>query len=831
LPLSQDSISEPVGQSFASLLAHFIMSILPEGLVKPVAPGHVFDYNSLANYLRANLAGYGQFEAAGLLEVKQFTHGQSNPTFLLTLGNKEKFKRYVLRKKPNGVLLPSAHAIDREYTILTALQNTTVPVPRTYLYCADSSVIGTPFYIMQFVEGRIFKEVHLPKLSPFDRFAIYSQMNKVLANLHNIDFNAVGLDKYGGKENYSARQIKRWTQQYQASKTHPVEEMDQLIEKLNQYKPNAEDNHRVSIVHGDFRLDNIIFHPRDNRILAVLDWELSTLGHPSADLAYNCMPYHTPAKQGPMPGLLGLPLQRMGIPSEDEYIRAYARSAGLARPVVDFPFYLALSFFRLGAITQGVYKRSLQGNASSSNAKAFKEVPKLIAGEAVRLLDASGGNSAATAFPLNGELLERFNKSNELFGKLYPFNFSPKFYETRSKLLYFMDEYIYPNEITWHKQHEQLKRENGGNQWLVPPITEQLKEKAKELGLWNLFATRSKDHGHSHGAGLTNLEYAPLCEIMGRSPHLAPEACNCSAPDTGNSEVLANYGTKEQKDKWLKPLLEGKIRSCYGMTEPLVASSDATNIECSCEKLGENYIINGTKWWTSGAMDPRCSLCILMVKTDPHAPLHKQQSMILVDLKSPGVKILRHLSVFGYDDSPHGHAEIVFDRVVVPAGNILLGEGRGFEIAQGRLGPGRIHHCMRLIGMAERALELMLKRTLERTAFKQAIAKQGTVQADIADSRIEIEQCRLLTLQAASMMDTVGNKVARQQIAMIKVSAPNMALRVIDRAIQAHGAMGINQDTVLPFLWAQARTLRLADGPDEVHRVTIAKLELLTAKL
>ncbi|MFE3978633.1 MULTISPECIES: acyl-CoA dehydrogenase [unclassified Priestia] len=396
------------------------------------------------------------------------------------------------------------------------------------------------------------------------------------------------------------------------------------------------------------------------------------------------------------------------------------------------------------------------------------------------------------------------------------FSYSDKVVKLQKELTSFIEEHIYPNE----RLYEQQLNEQPSRWSAVPPIMEELKEKAKQAGLWNLFLPESE-----YGAGLTNVEYAPLCEIMGRSI-IGPEAFNCGAPDTGNMEVLVRYGTPEQKEKWLKPLLNGDIRSCFSMTEPDVGSSDATNIQCSIVREGDEYVINGRKWWSSGAGDPRCKIAIVMGKSDFTASKYEQQSMILVPLNTPGVKIERMLPVFGYDHAPHGHAEIHYDNVRVPASNMLLGEGKGFAIAQGRLGPGRIHHCMRLIGAAERALEELCKRIQSRSTFNKLLSQQGVIQEWVAESRIEIEQARLLTLKAAYMMDTVGNKKARKEIAMIKVMAPAMALKVIDRAIQAFGAAGVSEDTPLAALWANARTLRLADGPDEVHKAQLARLEL-----
>jgi acyl-CoA dehydrogenase len=395
------------------------------------------------------------------------------------------------------------------------------------------------------------------------------------------------------------------------------------------------------------------------------------------------------------------------------------------------------------------------------------------------------------------------------------FEYSERTVKIRREIEEFMDAYIYPNEELYYQQLDE-----GESRWEHPPILEELKEKAKSAGLWNMFLPDSE-----RGAGLTNMEYTPLCEILGKV-HFAGEVFNCSAPDTGNMETIERYGTAEQKKEWLEPLLDGKIRSAFAMTEPAVASSDAMNIESRIERDGDEYVINGRKWWTSGIGDPRCKIIIFMAKNDPNAEPYKQQSMILIPRDTPGITVHRMLTVMGYDDAPHGHGEVEFKDVRVPASSMLLGEGRGFEIAQGRLGPGRIHHCMRLIGVAERALELMCKRATERTTWGKTLAERGVTQERIAQARIDIEMHRLLVLKAAYMMDTVGNKAARQEIAMIKVAAPNMALNIIDNAMQLHGGGAMSQEFPLAYMWARARALRFADGPDEVHRQQIARLEL-----
>ncbi|XP_047335049.1 probable acyl-CoA dehydrogenase IBR3 [Impatiens glandulifera] len=805
-------------------------------LVGPVHPTQQFDIDSLLLYCSTAVSGFPI--SASQVTVSQFGHGQSNPTFLLEVNSGASVSRYVIRKKPQGKLLDSAHAVEREFQVLQALSvHTKVPVPKVFCLCTDSSVIGTPFYIMEYLDGRIFVDPKLPGLTPNRRASVYSSIAKALASLHSVNVNGIGLENYGRPSNYCKRQVERWARQYIAStgegQSGRNPKMLELVDWLRQHIP-VEDNSRASagLVHGDFRIDNIVFHPVEDRVIGILDWELSTLGNQMCDVAYCCLAYILDVaieNVGQDAGLeaSGLP---QGIPPLAQFLGEYCSFAGKPWPVGEWKFYIAFSLFRGASILAGVHSRWITGNASGG------ERAQSAGSKANALIDSAWSFiNKETVLPEQSPFEREKEAQLNIGGRFVP---SRRIAELREKLIRFMEIHIYPLEKELSLLAQSDKR------WTVHPEEERLKELAKKEGLWNLFipfdsSLRAKemlfagknvgDVDNLLGPRLTNLEYGYLCEIMGRSL-CAPQIFNCGAPDTGNMEVLLRYGNKEQMEEWLIPLLEGNIRSGFAMTEPQVASSDATNIECSIKRQGDFYIINGRKWWTSGAMDPRCRILIVMGKTDFTAPKHKQQSMILVDLQTPGVTIKRPLTVFGYDDAPHGHAEITFENVCVPAKNILLGEGRGFEIAQGRLGPGRLHHCMRLIGAAERGMQLMAERALDRTTFGKLIAQHGSFLSDMAKCRIELEQARLLVLEAADQLDRLGNKAARGTIAMAKVAAPNMTLKVLDMAMQVHGAAGVSQDTVLAHQWAVSRTLRIADGPDEVHLGTIGKLELQRAK-
>ncbi|KAJ0979775.1 hypothetical protein J5N97_015249 [Dioscorea zingiberensis] len=834
------------------------MAILTSDLLSKVQRAPQFDEATLLNYVRANVPGFPQSLAK--FQVSQFGHGQSNPTFLLEAYFGEsgaEVKRYVLRKKPPGVLLESAHAVEREFMVLEALgAHSDVPVPKAFCLCTDPSVIGTSFYIMEFLEGRIFLDNKLPGLAPERRKAIYQATAQTLASLHRVDVNSVGLQKYGRRDNYCSRQVLRWERQYLAStgegKPHRNPKMLDLADWLKKNTP-AEDSSGSSgtgLVHGDYRIDNLVFHPIKDQVIGILDWELSTLGNQMCDVAYSSLHFFVDYTSSTSGVNSGLEINKPeGIPSVAEYLADYCSAARKPWPAADWKFYVAFSLFRAASIYAGVYHRWTMGNASGGERAQFSgKLANVLIDSAWEYINRKFVlpeqpplrplTSSSFQVQCRNELENKYSMKEQ--GRFVP---NEKVLTLKNKLLKFMKDHIYPLENEFYKLAQSSDR------WTVHPEEERLKELAKREGLWNLWipldsAARArnllfdgKDYVHQGnwtdnllGAGLSNLEYGYLCEIMGRSIW-APQIFNCGAPDTGNMEVLLRYGTKEQLKEWLVPLLVGKIRSGFAMTEPKVASSDATNIECAISRVGDSYVINGRKWWTSGAMDPRCKLLIVMGKTDFTASTHKQQSMILVDINTPGVQIIRPLHVFGFDDAPHGHAEVSFDNVRVPINNILLGEGRGFEIAQGRLGPGRLHHCMRLIGAAERGMNLMVQRALGRKVFGKLIAEQGSFLSDLAKCRVEVEKTRLLVLEAADQLDRLGNKRARGTIAMAKVAAPNMALQVLDMAMQVHGAAGVSSDTVLAHLWASARTLRIADGPDEVHLGTIAKLELQRARL
>ncbi|OIV91981.1 hypothetical protein TanjilG_06609 [Lupinus angustifolius] len=828
------------------------MAMSTSDLLSKLNPTQHFPLHSLLHYCSSNVSGFPH--SPSHFTISQFGHGQSNPTYLLEVGAEGSVvKRYVLRKKPPGTLLASAHAVDREFQVLQALgTHTEVPVPKVFCLCNDPAVIGTAFYIMEFLEGRIYIDPKLPAVAPETRRAIYLETARTLASLHSSNVDSIGLGKYGRRNDYCKRTIERWAKQYIAStsegKPARNQKMFALIDWLkSQIPPEDSSGATAGLVHGDFRIDNLVFHPTEDRVIGILDWELSTLGNQMCDVAYSCLPYiadigHDKVQQGLE--VSGLP---EGIPSLPEYLAEYCSLAGRKWPLAEWKFYVAFSLFRGASIFAGVYSRWVKGNASGGErARYTGKLANELIDAAWKFIEMKSvlpqhPPSVANARHYSKELVTEKDTLGHSNGRRFiP---SQKVLTLRNKLIKFMEEHIYPMENEFYKLAQSESR------WTVHPAEGELKELAKKEGLWNLFipldsAARAKKllFGGSNndlssdannlllGAGLTNLEYGYLCEIMGRSMW-APQVFNCGAPDTGNMEVLLRYGNKEQQREWLIPLLEGKIRSGFAMTEPQVASSDATNIECSIRRQGDSYIINGTKWWTSGAMDPRCKVLIVMGKTDFNAAMHKQQSMILVDIQTPGVHVKRPLLVFGFDDAPHGHAEVTFENVRVPAKNVLLGEGCGFEIAQGRLGPGRLHHCMRLVGAAERGMQLMAQRAVSRKTFGKFIAQHGSFLSDMAKCRIELEKTRLLVLEAADQLDRHGNKKARGILAMAKVAAPNMALKVLDMAIQVHGAAGVSSDTVLAHLWAGARTLRIADGPDEVHLGTIAKLELQKAKL
>uniref|UniRef100_A0A8D2CYF6 Acyl-CoA dehydrogenase family member 11 n=1 Tax=Sciurus vulgaris TaxID=55149 RepID=A0A8D2CYF6_SCIVU len=757
-----------------------------------VLPQHKLDYKSLEAYLNRHLPGFGA-EPEATLTITQYRSGKSNPTFHLQKG----FQAYVLRKKPPGSLLPKAHKIDREFKVQKALFSIGFPVPKPLLYCNEASVIGTEFYVMEHVQGRIFRDFTLPGVSPAERSAIYVAMIETLARLHSLNLQSLQLEGYGPGAGYCKRQVSIWSKQYQAAAHQDIPAMKQLSEWLMKNLPDNDNEN--NLIHGDFKLDNIIFHPKESRVLAVLDWELSTTGHPLSDLAYLSLFYFWP-RTVPMVNRGSHIHESIGIPSMEELISIYCRCRGINSVLPNWNFFLALSYFKLAGIAQGVYSRYLLGNNSSEDSFLFANIVQPLAETGLQL----SKRTFSTSLP-------QVDTTRQLFVQ------TRKGQEVLTKVKHFMKHHILPAEKEVFEYYAQ--NENSVEKWKQPLVIEKLKEMAKAQGLWNLFLPAV--------SGLSQVDYALVAEETGKC-FFAPDVFNCQAPDTGNMEVLYLYGSEEQKQQWLEPLLQGDITSAFCMTEPDVASSDATNIACSIERDGDSYIINGKKWWSSGAGNPRCKILILLGRTKTTSESrYKQHSMILVPINTPGIKIIRPLSVFGYMDNLHGgHLEIHFNQVRVPATNLLLGEGRGFEISQGRLGPGRIHHCMRTVGLAERALQIMCERAAQRKTFKKKLYEHEVVAHWIAESRIAIEEIRLLTLKAAHNIDTLGSASARKEIAMIKVAAPRTVCKIIDRAIQVCGGAGVSQDFPLANMYAITRVLRLADGPDEVHLSAIAKMEL-----
>uniref|UniRef100_A0A8C4LX59 Acyl-CoA dehydrogenase family member 10 n=1 Tax=Equus asinus asinus TaxID=83772 RepID=A0A8C4LX59_EQUAS len=769
---------ETAVKELETLLGFTLRKVIPN--TRPVRKTMEIPKDSLKKYLRDFLGT----QTTGPMELLQFEHGQSNPTYYIRLANHQ----LVLRKKPPGTLLPSAHAVEREFST-EVLRNSGPAVlwAMKHPVCVPPRIVGTPFYLMEYCPGLVYKDPSLPGLEPSQRRAIYTAMNRVLCQIHSVDLKATGLEDYGKPGDYIPRQVQTWIKQYRASETSTIPAMERLIKWLPLHLPRQQ---KTTVVHGDFRLDNLLFHPEKTEVLAVLDWELSTLGDPLADVAFSCLAHYLPSSFPILRGLSDCDVTQLGIPTAEEYSRMYCRHTG-SPPIENWNFYLAFSFFRVAAILQGIYKRSLTGQASSATAeqsgklteftsnlawdfavkegfRLFKDMPATK--PLMRSYHTWAGPQSRLHTPGTRSYVSIPEASPARASKgalvISPEGLSPPVRELYQRLKQFMERHVYPAEPELRSHQASSER------WTPSPLVEELKEKAKTEGLWNLFLPLETDPEKKYGAGLTNVEYAHLCELMGMSLY-APEIFNCSAPDTGNMELLVRYGTEEQKARWLIPLLEGKARSCFAMTEPQVASSDVTNIESSIREEEGFYVINGHKWWISG-----------------------------------------------------GHGEVLFEQVHVPKENMILGPGRGFEIAQGRLGPGRIHHCMRLIGYSERALALMKARVKSRVAFGKPLVEQGTLLADIAQSRVEIEQARLLVLKAAHLMDVAGNKAAALDIAMIKMVAPSMASRVIDRAIQAFGAAGLSSDHPLAQFFAWARALRFADGPDEVHRAAVAKMEL-----
>lgn len=818
------------------------------------------DFNVDAFISYASNNGIIKGKAHHLLDVKfvKFSGGQSNFTYLVKHGSTV----FVLRKQPSGDLLSGAHQVDREAFIMDSLGKASrgmIPLPRIFAIEADTSVIGTKFFVMEYVKGAIYRDPTLPGMAPSRRAGVYANMARVLARIHCMDYRRVLPSKAmgGGGEggvitgrSFCERQIKIWGRQYEKSIVNNEREasMDELGRWLRENIPDdaASTVGTLSVLHGDFRVDNIIYDDDERegvepRVKAVLDWELSSVGVAAADLAYNCLGYYLPpigflkAFSLPEKSKLG----KSGIPTVEAYVEVYRREVASSGGSVHVPavdskewcFYLCLGLYRIASIAAGVYSRAVQGNAASGKgALQFKTAVGLLSKTALGLIKSMGDDKN------NAEDDESFEGASDFCKKLL------------SKLRHFMEEEVLPaeQELTNHSLHSTGAWPDRGNRWVQQQTMMDLLMKAQQRGLWNLWMTehmvetlRGK-HTHwpwdrilPHGKGLSHSDYAYIAIETGRSLYGA-EAVNCMAPDTGNMEILAMFGSTEQQERWLLPLLLGETRSCFGMTEPSVASSDPTQLKSTATKVkdGKEWIINGRKWWTTGACDERCAVCIFVGTTADSGPAHRRHSFFLVPMDAPGVEVVRPLMVFGYDDAPHGHAETAFTNVRLGDDALLWKEGHGFALAQNRLGPGRLHHCARLVGHSERALRETVRRGTLRQAFGKSLLDLGGNEERLARCRVALNQARLTVLTAAAELDLrdhhPGSKLrpkALEALAVCKIATPRAAEECLDLAVQIHGGGGLSSDHPLAAMWAAARTLRLVDGPDEVHLRTLAKME------
>jgi alkylation response protein AidB-like acyl-CoA dehydrogenase/aminoglycoside phosphotransferase (APT) family kinase protein len=815
-----------------------------------------FSLPSFTRYAReAGLLGQSQ----SIRSVKKFSGGQSNFTYLIDTGESQ----LVLRKQPNGNLLSNgAHQVDREALIMTGMRREgrgVVPLPEIYAIESDASIIGTKFFLMEFAPGAIYRDPRLPGLNPTLRDVVYRDMARVLARIHTVDYRNVVPS--GGKstqkitvKSFCERQINIWGQQYEKSIVNNtrVAAMDALQEWLRNNVPasSTPNANNMSILHGDFRVDNIIYNNElggsavgdATSVRSVIDWELSSVGVAAADLAYSCLGYYLPPtgflKAFSMLGNGGLP---DGIPTVADYVETYRREVAARGGTVYVPsvdgqewcYYLCLGLFRIGSIAAGVFARAKQGNASSGReALVFQDAVPLLAETGLQLIK-SLSNKKNSVQEVDGDFEDASEFAKDLLRRLRRF----------------VLEEVVPaeEELTDHSLNSSGVWPNRGNRWVQPQAMTRLISLAQSQGLWNLWLT---DHMASvlikrhpqwpwerilpHGHGLSHSDYAYIAMETGRSLFGA-QSVNCSAPDTGNMEIIAMFGTNEQQEMWLLPLLLGKIRSCFGMTEPEVASSDPTQLRSSASKAthtANGWVVNGRKWWTTGACDERCAVCIFVATTSVSGPAHQRHSFFLIPMDTPGVTVVRPLTVFGYDDAPQGHAETLFENVLLSSDALLFKEGHGFALAQNRLGPGRLHHCARLVGHSERALLEAVKRGSTRKAFGKALLDLGGNEEKLARCRVALNQAKLTVLTAAKELDLRDKQAipklrpqALEALAVCKIAVPRATEECLDFAVQIHGGGGLSSDHTLAAMWAAARTLRLVDGPDEVHLRTLSKME------